>query len=159
MSQPAWKELCSTDYSRLLLDTTGVYPPELEVAQEISEDEENMRYELYRIPLERYELRESRLTDGYGHRPWFENDFHKIAHGIHTDDRYCEPCGQWISRNLSGAASSADMDPDELRELFCSDDPIKLAQAYETVAGCHGYENFDSYPIELSRKELDERWK
>lgn len=48
-TQPNWKEVSSTDYSRLLVDTTGAYPPEMEIAQE---DEDAKRFYVYRVCLE-----------------------------------------------------------------------------------------------------------
>jgi hypothetical protein len=34
MAQPVWKTIMSTDYSRVMIDTTGAYAPQMEVAQE-----------------------------------------------------------------------------------------------------------------------------
>jgi hypothetical protein len=55
-------------------------------------------------------------------------------------------------------ATSCSTTVEELVKLFTSDDPRALANAYDCVASYHGYDNFDSYPLELNEPELDKRW-
>lgn len=57
---------------------------------------------------------------------------------------------------LSKVAESIGMDLDELRMLFCSDNPVERAQAYRAVADYHGIENFDSYPLTWTVGQLAE---
>jgi hypothetical protein len=60
MSQPVWKTIYNTDYSRLQEDTTGVYPPELEIAQEYEDESakggRKTKFMFYRFSLERQKL-------------------------------------------------------------------------------------------------------
>lgn len=66
---------------------------------------------------------------------------------------------EWFHKDLSRAASCAGMDPDELREWFCSGDLRKRALAYMTVGDYHGYDNLDAYPLELTAKEAKKRYR
>jgi hypothetical protein len=160
VSQPSWKLLWATDCQRLLIDETGVYAPELEHADEVCDAPEKERFMVYRIELDGpLVLVDGRLRDEYGHRPWFEDDSHKVVPGEHTDHRFCQPCGSWISNNLTSAAECCGMDPDDLRSLFCSSDPNERSEAYEAIASTHGWDNFDSYPLIMSEAELDARWE
>lgn len=52
-NQPVWKTLWKTDLEMLQVDETGRYPPELEVAQELWDEEE---VEVFRVTLEPYKL-------------------------------------------------------------------------------------------------------
>jgi hypothetical protein len=50
-------------------------------------------------------------------------------------------------------------DMDEPGRVLCqllSEDPIENARAYLTIAGHWGMENFDSYPLEMGKRELTE---
>lgn len=49
MAQPVWKTIVATDYSRVKIDETGEYAPEMEIAQE----SENERFDVYRFSLDK----------------------------------------------------------------------------------------------------------
>lgn len=106
------------------------------------------------------------VVDAHGieHRPWFEDQMHASGRidvfcVVRDHSAYCPICGHWIMLNLSDAARSVSMSADEVRKLFCADDPRERANAYGIVAGYHGWDNFDSYPLKLTEKQLDERWR
>lgn len=55
-------------------------------------------------------------------------------------------------------ASSIGVSVGELRKAARSIDPVTRAQVYIDVAGYHGWENIDGYPLKLSYEELMDRW-
>lgn len=68
MSQPIWQILFSTDSTRVLIDATGVYPPEMEIATEIERGE----YYVHRFTLDR-------LTPEQIENEWFAKSLHRVA--------------------------------------------------------------------------------
>lgn len=44
-----------------------------------------------------------------------------------------------------------------LRSDLCSDDPIKLAQAYRAIGDYLGWANLDAYPLTLTQAEAEKR--
>ncbi len=166
MTQPIWKLFSSTDCERIFIDTTGVYSPEMEYADCIKEEDFKLEteavYYLYKVCLDKYLLNEEgRLVNEYNHEPWFEDTKHKNPSICINAEKssYCSVCAQWVSFNLKDAARSCGLDPNELRRMFCSDDVSELAYAYTTIYSSHGWNNGDSYPIELTETELNKRWK
>lgn len=153
-NQPEWEMIYCTDYSRLERDKTGVYTEEMEIAQcvdESSEDEEEHKYEVYRLRLDRCKL--VVFNDGTNNTylvPFAYED--SWPHPVHRYD-------EWFHSDLSGVASSCGSTLAELRTALCSEDAKERAWAYEAIAGHHGYVNFDQYPLTMTKKELDERWE
>jgi hypothetical protein len=62
-------------------------------------------------------------------------------------------------KDLASAARSAGLSLEEIVDLLVSADPKDLANAYETIGGYHGYDNFDSSPLNLTENKLNQRWK
>jgi hypothetical protein len=143
MSQPKWIEKACTDFYRLLIDETGVYEPEVEIAGEIGEE----RYQLFRVPLERFK---TVIVD---------DTRYIVPAGYETS--WPHPAGSyqpWFYDDLGSVADSAGTDRDTLVEQLCSEDPEQRLHAYVDIAGYHGWINFDHGPFEVSEQELDERW-
>jgi hypothetical protein len=149
-----WKTLYQTDGEWLRCKKNGTEPT-LEVAQEIGtyEDEEGFeqhKFQLFRFDVERFKL----VAD--------PDDFKKVylvpenynSSWQHPLSSYEE----WFAKDLESVARSAGVEPMTLAERFTSTDPKVRARAYMDVAGYHGLENFDSYPLELNEPELNERW-
>lgn len=65
---------------------------------------------------------------------------------------------EWFASHLEDVARSCSEDPLELAKQFTDPDPRVRAQAYRDVGGYHGFDNFDSYPLELTETQLDARW-
>jgi len=147
MSQPEWKLLWSTDCSALYEDTTGVYAPELAIAQ--TDDDTNITH-VYRFSLDRCELvrvpedndprivREYLVPYGFGSRTDLPHDISKYD--------------EWFHKDLTSVAATCDHA--SIREDLCSDDVNKRAHAYESIGGHHGYANLDSYPQEWTEHEF-----
>ena len=55
-------------------------------------------------------------------------------------------------------ARSVGMDPAEVIELAKSEDPLKIAGAYEMYAGHWGWGELDHYPEEMAYSEVETRW-
>ena len=67
-----------------------------------------------------------------------DNEFHKYHHA-------------WFSDGLDDVANSADHE--NIAEDLCSEDPVVRAGAYRSIVGHRGINNFDQYPITLTRTE------
>jgi hypothetical protein len=65
---------------------------------------------------------------------------------------------EWFNKDLAGVAESMDIDVGQLRNWFCSADPIERASAYRTIGEHWGFDNLDSYPLRLKRAEVDARY-
>jgi len=154
MSQPVWKTIYNTDHSLLKEDTTGVYPPELEIAQEYEDESarggRRTKFMLYQVPLERQKLVPHEKVEGKYYLVPFKWD----PSWSHPVKNYEE----WFVKDLKSVAQSMGTSLEELVDALCSDDPKDLAFAYEAIGGHHGYDNFDSSPIILTENKLNKRW-
>lgn len=148
MSQPEWKFIANLGdvnplaYGGLFvyIDETGVYPPEME---RIEEDED------YDPDPEDEEEDASQDSDD-------EPRFY-IVHRVVLDK--CEPNHkEWFSDSLDSVCASMDYDRAELDADLCSDDPIRLANAYRAILDHHGWENMDQYPDRITHAEALERY-
>lgn len=149
MAQPTWKLLWSTDCTRLLVDATGVYPPELEIADEVFDAPDAERFVVHRVCLERCQAVRPDpggpvyLVPGAWTPEW--------AHPLPS---YVE----WFAKHLGAVASSAGTTEEDIIAGLCSDDPSERASAYQDIIGHFGAHEFDSYPLLLSEEELNKRW-
>jgi len=141
MSQPEWEFVANIgdatpiDYGGAFVfrDTTGVYAPELEVLQEPCDDGPE-KWTVHRFSLE---------TCTY------EN-------GVLSDNKFHKDHAAWFASedDLASLASYTGQDVSQLIELFCSDDPMERAFAWQNVGQYWGYDNLDGYPLTLSRIEV-----
>jgi hypothetical protein len=156
MSQPRWKLLDNLgdadplDYGGyfVYVDETGVYAPEAELLEVI--DDEEKRWEVRRFSLEPCTFQDGILSD---------NKYHPDHAAWFATPEEC-PKRKHIICYLSNVATACDIDLDELRGMFCSDDVLERAQAYRMVGQYHGFDNLDSYPqVFTDRKEVASRYK
>lgn len=154
MSQPEWKLVYATDYSALYEDTTGVYDPELVIAQtddDADEDDiEATAAYVYRFSLERCWRVTEQNDDGTATTYLTDMDPARKSELPHPLRSYVP----WYAKHLAGVASSIGSPVEALTDALCSDDPKELAWAYEAIGGHSGYENFDSYPDEWTSSEF-----
>lgn len=178
-NQPEWEmienigDVNPLDYGGgfVFRDKTGVYPEELEI---LEVDEEKLRrlddigfsdmdefdkqtaaegikpYTIYRIVLDRCTYQDGILSDNKfhpEHPAWWAEPENKRAERP-QDSTY-----------LSNVCSSMDYDVEELAGMFCSEDARQRAIAYKSVADYHGIQNFDEYPLEMTRAEVEERYQ
>lgn len=137
--QPRWKCIQATDYDRVLVDETGVYVPEMEIAEEAREG----RFKVFRFSLDR-------LKEVNG----FLVPFTYGADWPHPVASYEE----WFADDLPDVERTCGLDPGTLRALLLSDEPLARAEAYECIGQHHGFVNLDSDPLMLTENELDARW-
>lgn len=169
-------------------DTTGQYPPEaewLEMPEEYEQDckkcngvgqlpidcddaefsdcpkcsgtgiSQKANYTVYRFVLEPCTYTNGILSDNPfhpDHPAWF----------AHPEDRRKErPQDRTYLNDLAGFANDLPwgQDVEELVRLFISNNPVERADAWRAVGEYHGWENLDSYPLRLTRKEVEERYK
>lgn len=183
MSQPEWKFVDNLGDANpiehggffVYVDTTEVYDPEAEVLQfdehyeksadddfdhvegfdeDFDEQNDNFgKWTVYRFSLVKCTLVNGVLSDNKHHPEsdvWWHNrdPEHKARHGYDQYHRFCE------------IAASIQLEPEELEAMFCSDDVLVRASAYQMITGLHGYYEFDQYPREFtSRKEIEKRYE
>lgn len=168
-AQPIWIEVYRTDATRLRIDITNRYDPELDFFEEMYWDEQDEHgFEVHTVLLERYKIWPQTAFPRDLFRSEWRGHGEPVARRRSTDvlvpfkydpetwkggpeDR--EP---WF--DLSSVANSAGMDVNELVEWLCSDDPRELAGAYEMLVGHYGKSEFDSYPIQFDNEEQLDRW-
>ena len=140
--QPVWQAIANLgDVNPLdhggayvLIDQTGVYPPEVEFIEVPDEEPfEYNPYTVYRFPLENFTL-----TDG-----------------ILSDNPYHPKYPVWFADSINDMVGPEDAQ--ELVDGFLSDNPIAKAQSYLTVLYYYGPVEFDQYPLTFSRAELEAR--
>lgn len=143
MSQPKWKcvatlgDVNMLEYggALVLVDETGVYPPELEIVSGV-EDEEfgEDRHEIHRICCH-----QCFLTDG-----------------VLSDNKYHKDEAAWFSEY---AMTDGEVDGASLIEQLCSDDPIERARGYYELTQYYGAHEFDHYPMRLRPREAHIRYR
>jgi hypothetical protein len=142
MSQPEWEciaNLGDVDPIEhggkfIMVDKTGVYAPEMEVLEK------------------EYNRRNS-------WRVWrFIMEPHTYIDGVLSDNPHCPELPVWYADDIKGVAESCDMESQELIDYLCSADPRKRAEGYYCLFTCLSADNFDSYPLDLDRDEVKERY-
>ena len=153
--QPVWKYVANLGDATpkdhggkfLFQDETGTYPPELDVLVEPSFD--NPRVWLrYRFVLE--PLRYLQQNDK-GEWVSVSSDLD----GVLNDNPYHPHMKVWFADNIKSIADSAGTTKSELIDQLTSDDIMERAWAYITVSDHYGYDEFDSYPIEMTELDVD----
>jgi len=116
------------------VDETGVYPPEatwLEAPDDDAEGAARHAWLAYRVVLE-----PCTYTDG-----------------VLSDNPFHPELPAWFAESLDAVASCVGRDVAEIRADLCGADPCRRADAYRDIASYHGWDNFDSYPVRLTRRE------
>lgn len=155
MAQPKWKEIANLgDASPLeyggyfvYVDETGVYEAEAEVLLEPCDDDR--KFTIYRFTLDRCTFIDGILSDNKfhpEHSAWFAGS---AAEQVERPQD---------STYLSNVAETCDIPEANLIRQLCSADPIERAWAYRAIGEYHGWENLDSYPLRLNKREIAERY-
>ncbi len=142
MSQPQWElvaqlgDATPIEYGGywIFKDATGVYPAEGEF---LLIDEESGRGTVYRYSLDKC----------------------TFIGGVLSDNYYHPDAPAWFADSLDKIADCNGIQPGALIALLCSDDIQERAIGWRNIGDYHGFDNLDSYPLDLSRKELKERYK
>jgi hypothetical protein len=130
-------------------DATGVYPPEAEYLAVDDDDDGRLRYTAYRFALDRCTYADGILSDNPyhpDHPAWFAKP---------ESERATRPQD---TTYLADVAKSIGSDVGAVIAALCSDDPRERAHAYRAVGDYHGWDNLDSYPLQLSRTEARRRY-
>ena len=150
--QPKWKFLANLgdaspiDYGGyfVYIDETGVYAPEAEYLESPDQDEGGT-WTVYRFSLDKLKFDGLSLTPEALALPAFPYD--------------ANPYDEWFHKELEHVAIATGMDTDDLRALFCSDDPLQRGEAYQCIGMYFGFDNLDSYPLRFnSRDEVEARY-
>ena len=148
--QPKWKFVANLgdvnplDYGGYFIfeDQTGVYPSK-------AEKYDTDTHQAYRIMLgSRF------LLDG--HLIPLSIVQASLTHSLpHPIRDYID----WFDDSLQSVSDCMGMDKDTLIKMFCSNDSLELARAYELLYDYHGWENGDSYPLTLTEEEAEKRYQ
>lgn len=160
--QPVWKLIAQLGDANpieyggyfVYVDETGIYPPEGEKLFAPPEDAQEgsaaYRWEVRRFILENLkqvkhgEEESALLISARYDETW--------PHPIESYD-------EWFSKDLESIGGYlGGMDAQYVRDLFCSDNPIDRARAWEALGDYHGYDNLDSYPLRLTEAEVNARY-
>ena len=119
----------------VLVDKTGQYPPEMEVLEPL----EPCGVEIWQV--------------------WrFVMDRCTYADGVLSDNKFHPDKPAWFADDIGSIAETFGVDRDELVKQLCSNDARELAEGYYCLFGYYSPDNFDSYPMDLNRKEAAERY-
>ena len=113
-------------------------------------DDEDGEYTIYRFTLHRCTFINGVLSDNTFHPE------HAAWWAKPEAERNARPQDTTYLKNI---ADSIGMDVEELADQFCSEDALKRAMAYRAVGDYHGFENLDSYPLTMTRREVKSRYK
>jgi len=113
-----------------LIDSTGVYDPELWIYREHEDEDPERR--LYRVSLERC---------------------FPIDGGHVGDNIYHSYMPAWFGKREQLKSVEDTCDHQQLVFDLCSNNAIKLASAYLSLIGHYGAHEFDSEPCTLSKSE------
>jgi hypothetical protein len=121
----------------VLVDKTGVYPPEMEVLEPLEPcGQEAEVWQVWRFPMDRC----------------------TYIDGVLSDNPYHPDKPAWFADDISDIASMYGVERDELIGQLCSEAPRERAEGYYCLFGYYPAENFDSYPLDLDRAEVEERY-
>jgi hypothetical protein len=154
MSQPTWKLIAQlgdvnpTEYGGYFIyqDETGVYCEEGEL---LEIDESSGKGTVYRFILEKCTLTDGILSDNKFHPlhpAWFAKPESERSNRP-QDNTYLKNVGDFCGKSV-----------DVLTNLFCSEDAKQRAVAYREVGIYHGFNNLDSYPLQLTENEVKTRY-
>jgi hypothetical protein len=153
-NQPKWKLIAQMgDASPLeygghwvFQDTTGIYSCEAEKLIIQHESKGEFKYFAYRYCLDKCRMIQEYLVSANYNKTW---QYHV--------SRYDE----WFhhNNNFEALASYIDKTSKELETLFCSDNPIDRAIAYEAIGDYFEFENLDSYPLIMTKSEMKKRYR
>lgn len=114
--QPTWRTVYATDYSALFVDETGVYDPELQIAQEYEDEDGDQRWQVYRFPLDRLWTVDDPESDL---RPYLVTVDPKRTDLPHPITNYVP----WFAKYLHSVAQSVGSSVADLQSALTCDDP------------------------------------
>lgn len=83
---------------------------------------------------------------------------HTFVNGVLSDNPYHPDKPVWYADDIDRVAETVGMAGGELIELLCSAAPEDRGRGYECLFDYYGPDNFDSYPLDLDREEVEERY-
>lgn len=137
--QPTWKPVANlgdvdpVTYGGqfVYIDETGVYPPECEVIEPADEETARPYATVWRFILE----------------PCTHID------GVLSDNKFHPTKPAWFADSLHQLAAFAGVTFESLVECLTSSDPVQRAHAWLEIGRYHGWQNLDSYPLEIETIE------
>lgn len=118
----------------VLVDATGVYAPEMEVVERMEHLKNT--WHVWRFPMDKC----------------------TYINGVLSDNKFHPESAAWFADDIESTARTMGTDAETLIGQLCSEDPRERAEGYYCLWTCHSADNFDSYPLELDREEVEERY-
>lgn len=129
------------DYFSVFVDETGVYPPEMVLAQDVADDAS--KFVVYRFPLERFKVVKRSGSNFLVNDAWRPDWPHNTAS--------YEP---WFLNDLDDVASSCGRTKADIIKDLVDADPMRRSRAHEDIGGYFGFDNFDHYPRVMTEKKM-----
>lgn len=156
--QPIWKLIAQLGDAQPITyggywiyeDTTGVYDPEGELLISPEEWEKPQRWTIYRFSLERCTLTPHPET---GENILSDNKFHPLLSAWFAKEESMKKDRPQDTTYLSRAGASVGSTVEELQAMFCSEDIVTRAMAYQMVGGYHGFGNLDPDPLVFTEEK------
>lgn len=128
----------------------GVEPEAEYIEPPTDPDAPGARWRVYRFGLKRCTFENGILSDNQfhpGHPAWFAEP--ETGRTLRPQDNtYLSCIADWVGATCA-----------ELIQLLCSLDPLERCAAYVDIGNYHGWEELDHYPLELSKAEIEERYR
>jgi hypothetical protein len=145
------------DGSQILVNSKTLETPVLELLRRwCSEDERGepqQEWRLFSVLLEKFVLIEGKYLVLDSVAKAFFRIPPDLPYPIETYDEWFHSSSDGFESHLVLAAKSSGMEPTELVRMFCSENVMERAIAYETLIAYVGEENFDSYPDQFFGKK------
>lgn len=95
------------------------------------------------------------IPEGMKTLPLYRFDIDKCTYteGILSENPYHPSYPAWWADRIVSMANTYGEEPGDLIAAFCSDDPMERALAYVKLGEYFGFEELDSYPLQLTPEE------
>lgn len=148
-NQPAWKLVANLgdanpiEHGGLFVfeDTTGAYPPEIELIEQPSEEFEDYSTDSGWKPSARWTVRRAVCEPC------------TYVCGVLSDSPSYPKIEAWFADAIDSVAESSGMERDEFIRMITVGTVVERAEAWRIIGDYFGWDTLDSYPLELTRKE------
>jgi hypothetical protein len=149
-NQPIWKLVANLgdndpiEHGGLFVyeDTTGVYPPEIELLEPPSEEFADYSEDSNWSPSARWTVRRAVCE------PCTYID------GVLSDNKHHPESAAWFADSVDSIAESFGMEASEFIRMLTAGSTVERAEAWRMIGDYHGWDNLDAYPIEWNHAQI-----
>ena len=148
-NQPIWKLVANLgdndpiEHGGLFVfeDTTGVYPPEIELLEPPSDEFSDYKEESNWSPSARWTVRRTVCEPC------------TYVEGVLSDNKHHQSHAAWFADRVDSIADCFGMEASEFIRMITTGSVVERAEAWRMVGDYHGWDNLDSYPLELTHEK------